>query len=139
MASKANRGYTPPVDPKSTSNQTRQASGSRGCELEEESISLKLLKPQDSELFPANNQPLVVFNISAAPKDAVIVSLTQPNKVEPVFVREITIVRPGTWTVVANPEIDLVEEQDYVLTVLVPCNSYDISQNTYIRSLYRPN
>lgn len=135
-ANSANRGYTPPVNQKSTTAQRRQAAGSRGCGVEENSISLNLLEPQNSEFPPQKNNQIVVFDISAIPKHPVIVTLTQPNVIEPVFETEININRPGIWTITAEPKVPLSENQHYVVTVLIPCNISNSSQSIYVRSLY---
>ena len=139
-ASSANRGYTPPVNQKSTTTQRRQASGSRGCGVENNLISLNLLEPQNYEFPRQKTSPIVVFDISDIPKYSVVVTLTQPDKIEPVFETEIKINRPGIWTVNAKPEVSLTENQHYVVTVLIACDhNSNPSQSMYVRSLYHPS
>lgn len=135
-ASSANRGYTPPINQESTTTQRRQAAGSRGCGTKEKPISLSLLVPQQSDIKNLENIPTVVFDISSIPEYPVVITLTEPNKIEPIFEREILINRPGIWTVVPDSEVNLLQNQQYVVTVLVACNNSNSSKSIYVRSIY---
>lgn len=132
-ANSANQGYTPPVNQESNPNQRRQAAGSRGCENESNSTSLRLLTPNELNIKSKSNNPTLMFDISAIPQQPVIVTLTQPNKIEPIFETEITINRAGIWSITAQPKVPLLENQQYVWTVMIVCNDLNPSQNQYIR------
>lgn len=132
----ANRGYTPPVDQKSSTSQRRAAAGSRGCSKENNSIILNLLESQETVLSRKTTQPNITFNISSIPKYPVIITLTQPNKIEPIFETKLNIDQAGTWSVKAQPKSSLLANQNYVWTVMIVCNNLNPSDNLYFRSLY---
>ena len=138
IASSANQGYTPPFKNKSTSNQRRQASGSRGCRVGENFISLDLLDVKSTDLTAEKNKPIVVFSISEIPKEPVIVTLTEPNTIEPIFETTINVDRSGIWYVAADIKDSFSEDRHYVTTVLLACNNFNPSQSIYVRSLYYP-
>jgi|GEM_PF-4358816 len=135
----ANRGYTPPVDQKSSTSQRRAAAGSRGCSTENNSITLNLLESQETFLSKKTTKPNIAFNISSVPKYPVIITLTQPDKIEPVFETKLNIVHAGPWSVTAQPKSSLLVGQHYVWTVMIVCNNLNPSQNLYFRSLYLVN
>lgn len=132
-ANSANQGYTPPVNQESNSTQRRQAAGSRGCENQNNSTSLRVLTSNALNIKSKSNNPTLMFDISSIPQQPVIVTLTQPNKIEPIFETEITINRIGIWSITAQPKFPLLENQQYVWTVMIVCNDLDPSQNKYIR------
>lgn len=138
MASSANQGYTPPFEKKSTSNQRRQASGSRGCRAGENFVSLDLLDLKSADLTTEKNEPIIAFSISEVPKEPVIVTLTEHNTIEPLFETTINVNRSGIWYVAADIKDSFSEDRHYVATVVLACNNFNPSQNIYVRSLYYP-
>jgi hypothetical protein len=135
-ANQANKGYIPPTDRQSNSSQTRQAAGSRGCNVGNRSTFLSLSISQNFILENTSSNPSIKFNISSIPKQPIVVTLTQPNRIEPLFETQINANRSGAWLIIARPEIPLLENQQYVWTVMIVCNNLNPSQNQYVRSSF---
>jgi Domain of Unknown Function (DUF928) len=103
--------YTPPVNSKRKSNQSQ---ATRGCEGN--LAQLEIIAPEDENSlgYTASNNPTFIVYLTQLPPSPLIVTISQPDVIEPVFEQAIIPTQTGNLAITTNANLT---EGKYFLTV----------------------
>ena len=84
-----------------------------------------------------SDSPSFLYYFSKIPDKKVLLSISEPKVIEPLFEEEITIERSGIIEIKPTLAKQLVENKYYVVSLTIVCNQKRPSKNKYIRYAFK--
>lgn len=114
------------------SYQETEIFGSRGCPTDEKG-KVFIFVPTEKEAVTIADRPTFLLFFEKIPLNPLIVSITEPQVSEPVYLQSLKIEKAGFVPVSIPEEVKLVFGKSYVFTVAVVCNQQRFSENKFKR------